>query len=215
MGRFKHEAAAVDPVRKCIYLTEDEKDGCFYRFVPSSWPDLSRGRLEVMLRGASGSVGWARVPDPAGSPTATRYQVTGVKRFAGGEGCFYAGDRAYFTTKGDNRVWRFNPATNRIALSYDDSLVEGPTPLLGVDALAASVAGDLFVAEDKGDMGICMITASGVLAEFLRLVGHVSSEVTGTAFSPDGSRLYFSSQRGAAESAAGGVTYEIRGPFRP
>ena len=42
------------------------------------------------------------------------------------------------------------------------------------------------------------------------------SEITGPAFSPDGSRLYFSSQRGAAIFGGGnglGMTYEIRGPF--
>lgn len=36
------------------------------------------------------------------------------------------------------------------------------------------------------------------------------------AFSPDGSRLYFSSQRGTsgARAGTGGITYEVRGPFR-
>ncbi|MCZ7677571.1 MAG: PhoX family protein [Sandaracinaceae bacterium] len=33
-GRFKHEAAAVDPARAVAYLTEDEVDSCVYRFVP-------------------------------------------------------------------------------------------------------------------------------------------------------------------------------------
>jgi hypothetical protein len=36
------------------------------------------------------------------------------------------------------------------------------------------------------------------------------SEVTGLAFSPDGSRLYFNSQRGLVF----GITYEVTGPFR-
>ena len=42
------------------------------------------------------------------------------------------------------------------------------------------------------------------------------SEVTGTAFSPDGSRLYFSSQRGKSGFVAGtdGHTFEVTGPFR-
>src|SRR3712207_8619273 len=46
MGRFKHEAAAADPVRRVIYLTEDETDGKFYRFVPTTWGDLSSGTLQ-------------------------------------------------------------------------------------------------------------------------------------------------------------------------
>jgi hypothetical protein len=38
--------------------------------------------------------------------------------------------------------------------------------------------------------------------------------VTGPAFDPSGSRLYFSSQRGASGNfATGGVTYEVSGPF--
>ncbi|MER7470138.1 hypothetical protein [Micromonospora sp. NPDC000018] len=41
-----------------------------------------------------------------------------------------------------------------------------------------------------------------------------SSIDTGPAFSPDGTRLYFSSQRGTSGSSSGGITYEVRGPFR-
>ncbi|MCE0447611.1 PhoX family protein [Streptomyces tricolor] len=42
-GSSSTEAAAADPVRKVIYLTEDEPDGCFYRFIPATWGDLSSG----------------------------------------------------------------------------------------------------------------------------------------------------------------------------
>jgi secreted PhoX family phosphatase len=45
MGVFKHEAVAVDPVGRHVYLTEDEGDGGFYRFTPSAYPDLKSGRL--------------------------------------------------------------------------------------------------------------------------------------------------------------------------
>src|SRR5919107_1197576 len=41
MGRFKHEAAACDPQRRVVYLTEDEEDGCLYRFLPDTWGDLN------------------------------------------------------------------------------------------------------------------------------------------------------------------------------
>jgi hypothetical protein len=47
----------------------------------------------------------------------------------------------------------------------------------------------------------------------LQLVGHNISEITGPAFSPDGSRLYFSSQRGKTGRIEDGVTFEITGPF--
>jgi Tol biopolymer transport system component len=53
-----------------------------------------------------------------------------------------------------------------------------------------------------------------VVAPFLRISGRSGSEITGPAFSPDGSRLCFSSRRGISGSSSGGITYEVRGPFR-
>ena len=82
-----------DPVRQVIYLTEDETDGCFYRFVPTTWGDLSAGTLQVLRAGPapSGTVTWANVPDPDGSPDrAPATRSRGAKRFNGGEGCYYA-----------------------------------------------------------------------------------------------------------------------------
>ncbi|WP_405847692.1 DUF839 domain-containing protein [Streptomyces niveus] len=217
MGLFKHEAAAADPVRKVIYLTEDETNGCFYRFTPTTWGDLSAGTLQVLRAGTatSGSFTWVTVADPDGSPTQTRDQVSGAKRFNGGEGCYYADGSVWFTTKGDNRVWRVDPAAGTYELTYDDSLVSGGgAPLTGVDNVTGSSSGDLYVAEDGGNMEICLITPDDVVAPFLRVGGQSGSEITGPAFSPDGSRLYFSSQRGTSGSSSGGITYEVTGPFR-
>ncbi|MGF0174473.1 alkaline phosphatase PhoX [Streptomyces sp. Marseille-Q5077] len=217
MGRFKHEAAAADPVRQVIYLTEDETNGRFYRFIPTTWGNLSSGTLQVMVAGSgtSGSFTWANVPDPDGSPTATRSQVSGSKSFNGGEGCHYASDTVWFTTKGDNRVWQLNLLNNTYELAYDDSLVtNGAAPLTGVDNITGSSSGDLFVAEDGGNMEICIITPNDIVAPFLRITGQSSSEITGPAFSPNGQRLYFSSQRGTTGSSSGGITYEVTGPFR-
>ena len=61
LGAFNHEAVAVDPVAKQLYMTEDQPDGGLYRFTPDAYPDLTSGRLEVMVDG-----GWAEVPDPMG-----------------------------------------------------------------------------------------------------------------------------------------------------
>jgi secreted PhoX family phosphatase len=217
LGRFKHEAAACDPVRRVIYLTEDETNGCFYRFVPNVWGDLSSGTLQVARAGTatSGTFSWANVPDPDGSPTRTRDQVAGAKRFTGGEGCYYANDTVWFTTKGDNRVWQVNCATNAYELAYDDSLVSpGSAPLTGVDNVTVASSGDLFVAEDGGNMEVNLITPGDVVAPFLRITGQGLSEITGPAFSPSGTRFYFSSQRGTSGSSSGGITYEVTGPFR-
>ncbi|WP_414935977.1 alkaline phosphatase PhoX [Amycolatopsis sp. cmx-11-51] len=217
MGKFKHEAAAADPVRKVVYLTEDTSDGCFYRFVPTTWGNLSAGTLQVLKAGTatSGSFTWANVPDPDGSPTATRNQVSGAKRFSGGEGLHYANDTAWFTTKGDNRVWQLNLTNSTYELAYDDSLVSpGSAPLTGVDNVTGTSSGDLFVAEDGGNMEICIITPNDIVAPFLRISGQSSSEICGPAFTPAGNRLYFSSQRGTSGSSSGGITYEVTGPFR-
>ncbi|MEU8619809.1 alkaline phosphatase PhoX [Streptomyces sp. NPDC048623] len=217
LGQFRHEAAAADPVRRAVYLTEDETDGCFYRFLPTTWGDLSSGTLQVFKAGTatSGTFTWQNVPDPDGSPTYTRNQVSGAKRFSGGEGCHYADDTVWFTTKGDNRVWQVNLLAGTYELAYDDSLVPGgAAPLTGVDNVTGAASGDLYVAEDGGNMEICLITPDDVVTPFLRISGQSGSEITGPAFSPDGSRLYFSSQRGTTGSSSGGITYEVTGPFR-
>ncbi|GAA0575602.1 DUF839 domain-containing protein [Kribbella sandramycini] len=212
LGRFSHEAAAVDPDRRVIYLTEDETSGGFYRFVPTTWGDLSAGTLQV-LRESGSTLSWVTVPDPDGSPTRTRRQVSGMKVFNGGEGCYYRNGTCFFTTKGDNRVWAYDAVNNTIAIAYDDNLTSNP-PLTGVDNITATSVGDLYVAEDGGNMEICIITPNDVVAPFLRVSGQSGSELCGVAFNPAGNRLYFSSQRGTSGSSSGGITYEVTGPFR-
>jgi hypothetical protein len=213
MGRFTHEAAAADPDRQVVYLTEDDPAGCLYRFVPARWGDLSAGRLEV-LTDRRGTLGWARVPHPDGKPERTRNQVRTAKRFNGGEGCYYRAGVCYFTTKGDNRVWAYHTAGNRLTVIYDDDEAANP-PLTGVDNVTGTPDGDLYVAEDGGNMELCLITPDRVVAPFLRLVGQDRSEITGPAFNPAGDRLYFSSQRGIdGTTKGGGLTYEVRGPYR-
>ncbi|MEU4768129.1 alkaline phosphatase PhoX [Actinosynnema sp. NPDC023794] len=212
MGRFTHEAAAADPDREVIYLTEDESDGGFYRFVPTTWGDLSSGTLQVLTE-VGGALSWATVPDPDGSPTLTRKQVSGMKVFDGGEGCYYRNGTCFFTTKGDNRVWAYDAVDNTIAIAYDDDFAGDP-PLTGVDNITGATVGDLYVAEDGGNMEICVITPDDVVAAFARVTEQSSSELCGVAFNPAGNRLYFSSQLGTTGTSSGGITYEITGPFR-
>lgn len=214
MGRFHHEAVAVDPENERVYLTEDESDGAFYRFTPDAYPDLTAGLLEVASVDPDGAVTWHEVPDPTGADTPTRQQVPEVTAFDGGEGCWYADGVVYFTTKGDDHVRGLDTATDQMDVVYD-----GSGPLTGVDNVTSEVgSGDLYVAEDGGDMQLVVITADGDVAPVVQVVGEelppdgVDSEITGPAFSPDGTRLYFSSQRGGNPQT--GITYEITGPFR-
>ncbi|MBU6408330.1 MAG: DUF839 domain-containing protein [Alphaproteobacteria bacterium] len=50
MGRFRHEACAVDPAMGVVYETEDDRDGLFYRFLPTAPGELHRGgRLQALV----------------------------------------------------------------------------------------------------------------------------------------------------------------------
>jgi hypothetical protein len=134
--------------------------------------------------------------------------------FDGGEGIWFFEGAIYFTTKGDDRVHRIDTATDRHEVLYDPAALGDDAPLTGVDNITAEVgSGDLFVAEDGGKMELVLLSAEGEVAPFLRVVGHESSEITGPGFSPDGARLYFSSQRGR-DGEGLGMTFEVTGPFR-
>ncbi len=101
---------------------------------------------------------------------------------------------------------------NRMSILYDDDTSENPI-LTGVDNVTVSAQGDVLVAEDGGDMQIVAFAPSGEIVPLVQIAGHEGSEVTGPAFDPSGTCLYFSSQRGAGIPPTGGVTYEVTGPF--
>ncbi len=210
LGTFQHEAVTFDR-RGRLYLTEDQPDGRLYRFTPTRRRDLETGILEVAAVGGE-AVTWLPVPNPnptIGIDTPTRQQVAASTPFNGGEGITYWRNQVYFTTKGDDRVWRYDTRAERLTILYDAALDPG-MQLTGVDNVTAARSGDLFVAEDGGDMELVMITPDGIAAPLLRVVGQGGSELTGPAFDPSGRRLYVSSQRGGGF----GITYEISGPFR-
>lgn len=214
LGVFKHEAAAYEPENHHVYLTEDEKDGRFYRYVPEAmtlagYADLSMGRLQAAQVKPDGSVRWHGVPDPLfadGVPT--RRQVAATTAFSGGEGIYWHDGIVYFSTKGDNRVRAYDVAAQSMRVLYDAAVAETPI-LTGVDNLTGTCCGDVLVAEDGGDMQIVVILADGTLKPLVQIVGQDRSEITGPAFDPSGTRLYFSSQR--AQDV--GATYEVTGPF--
>jgi MYXO-CTERM domain-containing protein len=213
LGTFEHEAAAVDPDGQRVYLTEDAPDGCLYRFTPDAYPDLQRGLLEVASVTA-GQVTWYEMPDPAAEAVPTRHQVPQCTHFDGGEGIWFSDGTVWFTTKGNDQVWALDPASDRLEVAYDGSGI-----LRGVDNITSEAgSGDLYVAEDGDDMQLVVLTADGTLFPILQVVAEplpanaAPSEITGPAFSPDGTHLYFSSQRGGNPQT--GITYEVTGPFR-
>ncbi|GAB7105124.1 PhoX family protein [Streptomyces phaeofaciens JCM 4814] len=122
MGRFQHEAVAVDPHLGVVYETEDaflEPFGLFYRFLPKKplggigslraggrlqamrvpgVPDLS----SILETGAVfDGVEWADVPDPLAAGTPTRLQDYGPRGITHAqklEGCYWGGRCVYFVS---------------------------------------------------------------------------------------------------------------------
>lgn len=217
LGIFAHEAITVDSRENILYMTEDKPDGRLYRFVPTAltpegYPDLSSGTVQLAaIDSSSSTVSWITVPDPAAISQPTRYQLASATVFNGGEGIVYYDGVVSFATKGDNRIWSYNTATGKISIIYDAST--HPNPILaGVDNITLSRDGELVICEDGGDLQVVAMSNNKLVA-LAQLVGHDNSEITGPAFSPDGKRLYFSSQRGTTGTAGGGITFEVSGPF--
>ena len=212
MGTFKHEAVAVDPDGKRVYLTEDQGDGGFYRFTPNRYPDCSSGLLEIAFVDANGGVHWNRVPDPGAATTPTRKQ-TGMTEFKRGEGIWFDSGIVYVATTSDNKIHAYDPLTETVEVVYDQKVGDGP--LNGVDNVTAAPSGDIYVAEDNGtnQLDIGILTREGEVARFLTATGpqHEQSELTGVCFDPSGKRMYFSSQR---SFGGPGAVFEVTGPFR-
>jgi secreted PhoX family phosphatase len=224
LGTFTHEAVAVDPETGAVYLTEDLPDGLLYRFTPTVPGDLAAGVLEAARVGRGGVVTWIAVRDPNAVAGTARASAVGATPFDGGEGICIFGRTLVFTTKGTGQVHRIDLEQMRYAV-----LREAGPPLDGVDNVTADpLTGDLFVAEDGGNMELVLISADGSVAPFARVAEDpTGSEITGPCLSPDRTRLYFSSQRGPSpkmlkevipgctfDSRNAGITYEVTGPFR-
>jgi secreted PhoX family phosphatase len=232
LGTFPHEASVVDPATGWVYLTEDHTKGRLYRFRPETYGDLSAGVLEAAkVNGAGTKVSWVQVrsdqPERSSKTTA----------FDRGEGAWFSAGVVYFSTTGDDRVWALTTATDAIEVIYDAAVLGDAAPLRDPDNITVhQTSGDIYVGEDADDLQLVLLAdgqGNRVAAPFLQLIGHAGgesgspgqdedvvpssswkpeSEITGLAFSPDGTRLYFSSQRGT--DGKNGMTFEVTGPFR-
>ena len=220
LGRFSHEAAAVDPRTGHVYLTEDRPDGRLYRFVPEPDKGLAEGRLHAArvnpagggTEGSApgGTVSWHPVPDPEALQRPTRHQVPGSTPFNRGEGIGWHDGRIVFATTGDHRLWMYEPDSGALSVLYD-AAAHHPPVLTWPDNLTFSPGGTVLVAEDGGDMQIVALLPDGRIFPIVQVTGQPGSELTGPAFDPSGTRLYFSSQRGTTGKSADGITYEVSG----
>lgn len=242
LGKFQHEACAIDPLADPmhVYMTEDQRNdagfngGLFYRFVPAanvadgSRPDLTRGLLQAAVVDPGDiftprAVRWVDVPNPEPVDLvrheavlrATRYQVPRGEHFDGGEGIWYhAADHGIvFSTKGDNRLWRYDIGAATVQAIYDDD--SSPDNILSaLDNVIMTPDGDIVCCEDGDDTQVVAITPDGRQVPMLQLLGN--GEPAGPSFSPDGQRLYvsgYSGPSGPGDSRNLGATYEIAGPW--
>jgi secreted PhoX family phosphatase len=232
LGRYAHEAAVVDPATGWVYLTEDAGKGRLYRFRPDEYGDLSSGVLEAAKVNRTGDkVSWVEVS--AKQPE----RSSATTEFNRGEGAYFSDGYVYFTTTGDDKVWALNAATNAIEIIYDAAELGDTAPLRDPDCITVHhTTGDIYVGEDADDLQLVLLAdgeRNRVAAPFVQLIGHgpgetgapgqdpnvvtssswkPGSEITGLAFSPDGTRLYMTSQRGL--DGVHGMTFEVTGPFR-
>ena len=229
MGRFNHEAVAVDPETYIVYQTEDQPDGLIYRFVPNDHGLLEAGGLLQALRvidqpsldsrnweqetvspGTRLKVDWVDLDEVEAPLDDLRYRgfARGATRFARGEGMWYGNDAVYFAcTNGGaaqlGQIWRYEPRSQYLELFVEPN---DPGLIDNADNLTVTPWGDLILCEDgSGEQFLVGVTPNGGIYKFAR--NAVSdSELAGAVFSPDGSTLFVNIQHD-------GLTLAITGPW--
>jgi len=137
MGRFRHEAIAVDPASGAVYQTEDIGDGLLYRFLPREKGRLAAGgRLQALVVAdwrTADTRNWTSGKFPVGRPQRVtwidlddvespqgdlrlRGAAAGAALFARGEGAWHGNDSIYFAmtnggTKKLGQIFRYRPST--------------------------------------------------------------------------------------------------------
>lgn len=116
----------------------------------------------------------------------------------------------FFATKGDNRVWAYDIENELVEIIFDNEQID--PDFNDVDNLVISPGGDVIVAEDGSGMRLMVVIPNVGAKVLMQITGDPGSEITGPAFHPDGSKLYFSSQRAPTAEQPDGVTYEVTIP---
>ena len=182
LGRFEHEAAAVDPGTGIVYLTEDERAAGLYRFVPAAGatgPEALRGPGQLQMLaidsrtdpedrpGSRAPVAWVDVDDPEaldGRSVFDQGEARGGKTFRRLEGCWFDGGRLYFAattggSAGKGQVWELGVGDDRLALLYESpgrETLDMPDNLVSLPGLG------LLLCEDGGSpTRLRLLTADG------------------------------------------------------
>jgi hypothetical protein len=228
MGRFNHEAVAVDPETGDVFETEDRHEGLIYRFVPKVKGKLAEGGKLFSLKvkgkpsldtrnwsentfsvGDSKEIEWIEMKDVESPRDDLRIRgfKDGAACFARGEGMWYSKGSIFIAcTNGGKKqrgqIWKLT--RNKIELyaePNDADLVDN------CDNLTVSPWGDLILCEDgKGDQFLDVITPKGKIFKLAKNAKS-SGEFAGACFSPDGSTLFVNMQRE-------GFTLAITGPWK-
>ena len=234
LGRFYHEAAAVDPRTGVVYMTEDRENGLFYRFLPDSRGNLAAGgRLQALalVDGRRSARNWTRRDFPVGASARVRWvdlrgtdspgddlrqqgMEAGACVFARGEGIHMGRGELYFTcTSGGaaklGQVMRYRPGRTQeggtLTLFFEST---SPDQFYYGDNLTIAANGHLFVCEDQPtkpvDNYIRVIAPNGAAYPFARL--RLQTEWAGACFAPDG-RTFF------VNAYSPSKTFAITGPF--
>ena len=196
MGRFVHEAVAVDPETSIVYETEDRRRAGLYRFTPRSPRRLADGaRLEMLavdgrpradLRqgqqaGQTLGIHWVPIEqpgkahvDPAAFDTGGVFEQGlegGGAIFGRLEGAWYASGRVFVTSTdgGDakmGQVWELDIRNQTVRLVYESP---GAEVLNMPDNLVVSPRGGLVLCED-GTTNPCVhgLTPDGKIVRFVR-----------------------------------------------
>jgi secreted PhoX family phosphatase len=227
-GRFKHEAAAVDPSTSIVYMTEDNTPSALYRHVPTEPSSPFVGKLEAMKLvgydaldlgenlavGDSFEVEWVEVeePDAETTPTAEQAHAKGAAIVRRGEGIWYGDGAVYFVStsggplaQGQIFALTLEEEGGRLTLvaqAEDDESFVNP------DNVTVSPWGDLIVAEDNdGPNQVRGVTLDGKVYSLARnALNGGASEFCGVCFSPDKKVLFVNLQEP-------GLTLAITGPF--
>ncbi|SMO46762.1 alkaline phosphatase PhoX [Fodinibius sediminis] len=180
MGRFNHEAVAVDPGSGVVYLTEDDSEGLLYRYIPNTPGQLlDGGRLQALaIRGHASldtrnwgsrtvEVGqkfdskWIDVKDVDNPDDDLRYRgfEDGAARFARGEGMWYGNDAVYFAcTNGGpeklGQIWKYTPSSSEAASGEADAPGTLELFVESLDSTIIENADNLTVAP-WGDLLVC------------------------------------------------------------
>jgi len=233
MGRFSHEAACVDPRTGAVYMTEDQNDGLFYRFLPRAPGRLAEGgQLQALaIGGLPDSRNWEGISIPPGGwrevrwidlddveapddDLRTRGAAAGATVFARGEGLWMGDGELYFCcTSGGaaklGQIFRLRPATaaaDRLQLFFESTSIE---QFNFGDNLTVAPNGHLIVCEDQYTPQVANhlrgITPAG--EAYPLALSRVDSELAGACFSPDGRVLFVNIYSPA-------TTLAITGPWR-